>query len=489
MHKRLTRLLICATIYSALFASPAQAETGYGWQEFVDQGDLQLKLQRLPQAEECYRQALKITRQSKPTNIDDIVTCQNKLAKILTIEDINEESIPLYKKSLKQLQKAHGKNSPLLIATLIALGKVQEMDGEYLKAIKLYQRAVDIDALDSKSDSARQALCLHNLGLASYKANLIQQAEDCYRKALTLTLAQRALSDTSELVSLLSDYLDLRQHYTGPSKIMVSQFQTELLKDQVQALASTRAVAPSSFESQVSLSFKPQPGAAPVVIPEQNGDNALIDEIARQNARDKGNSTDQLNSSGIDYMERMVAIDIKTLGPNHPSVARDLKGLASVYVNQGRYEQAQPLLERALAIHVAIYGNKSVAAQRLSTLLDLLKQARQSADIAPTLIGELASKNTVPLAAQTLEIAQRLNELAFASYCQGKLEDASAFYAYALDSTLHATGERSLFTAATLKDYERVLRSLGQTSQAEKYNTISRSITTEALAVKLLRVQ
>jgi hypothetical protein len=105
------------------------------------------------------------------------------------------------------------------------------------------------------------------------------------------------------------------------------------------------------------------------------------------------------------------------------------------------------------------------------------------------LIGELASKNTVPLAAQTLEIAQRLNELAFASYCQGKLEDASAFYAYALDSTLHATGERSLFTAATLKDYERVLRSLGQTSQAEKYNTISRSITTEALAVKLLRVQ
>ncbi|MBP7579168.1 MAG: tetratricopeptide repeat protein, partial [Candidatus Obscuribacter sp.] len=252
---------------------------------------------------------------------------------------------------------------------------------------------------------------------------------------------------------------------------------------------STRAVAPSSFESQVSLSFKPQPGAAPVVIPEQTGDNALIDEIARQNARDKGNSTDQLNSSGIDYMERMVAIDIKTLGPNHPSVARDLKGLASVYVNQGRYEQAQPLLERALAIHVAIYGNKSVAAQRLSTLLDLLKQARQSADIAPTLIGELASKNTVPLAAQTLEIAQRLNELAFASYCQGKLEDASAFYAYALDSTLHATGERSLFTAATLKDYERVLRSLGQTSQAEKYNTISRSITTEALAVKLLRVQ
>lgn len=76
MHKRLTRLLICATIYSALFVSPAQAETGYGWQEFVDQGDLQLKLQRLPQAEECHCQALKITRQSKPTNIDDIVTCQ-----------------------------------------------------------------------------------------------------------------------------------------------------------------------------------------------------------------------------------------------------------------------------------------------------------------------------------------------------------------------------------------------------------------------------
>lgn len=489
MPKRLPRLIICATIYSGFLCAPVAADTGYSWQEFVDQGDLQLKLQRLPQAEECYRQALKITRQAKPANTDDIVSCQNKLAKILTIEDINEESIPLYKKSLRQLQKTHGKNSPLLIATLLAFGKVQEMDGEYLKAIKLYQRACDIDALDDKSDSARRALCLHNLGLASYKANLLQQAEDCYRKALTLTLAQKALTDTTELLALLSDYLDLRQHYTGPTKILVSQFQTELLKDQVQTLASTRAVAPSSFESQVSLSFKPQPGAAPIVVPEQSSNNALIDEIARQNARDKGDSNTQLNSSGIDYMERMIAIDIKTLGPNHPSVARDLKGLAAVYVNQGRFEQAQPLLERALDIYIAIYGNKSVAAQRLSTLLDLLRQARQSADIAPTLISELACKTTIPLAAQTLEIAQRLNELAFASYCQGKLEDASTFYAYALDSTLHATGERSLFTAATLKDYERVLRSLGQTSQAEKYNTISRSITTEALAVKLLRVQ
>lgn len=489
MLKRLTLLISSAIICGGIIASPVRAQTGFNWQDFISQGDIQLKLQRLPQAEECFRQALKITRQTTPAKSDDIVTCQNKLASVLAMQDQSEEVIPLYKKSLKQLQKAHGKNSPLLIPTLLALGKVQEMDGEYLKAIKLYQRAVDIDAQDKNSDTLRQALCLHNLGLASYKANLVQSAEDCYRKALTLILAQKSLTDTTELIALLSDYLDLRQHYTGASKILVSHFQSELLKDQIQNLSSTRAVAPSSFESQVSLRFKPAANAAPVVIPEQTDTSGLIDEIARQNAMDKGNADAALNSSGIDYMERMVAIDIKTLGPNHPSVARDLKGLAAVYVNQGRYEQARPLLMRALNIYTTVYGPKSVAAQRLSTLLDLLKQAKESAQITPDLISELTGKSTIPLAAQTLEIAQRLNELAFASYCQGKLEDASAFYAYALDSTLHATGERSLFTAATLKDYERVLRSLGQTSQAEKYSTISRNITTEALAIRLLRVQ
>jgi tetratricopeptide (TPR) repeat protein len=38
------------------------------------------------------------------------------------------------------------------------------------------------------------------------------------------------------------------------------------------------------------------------------------------------------------------------LGPEHSQVAYPLTGLANVYREQGRYEQAEPLYQRALAI-------------------------------------------------------------------------------------------------------------------------------------------
>jgi hypothetical protein len=70
----------------------------------------------------------------------------------------------------------------------------------------------------------------------------------------------------------------------------------------------------------------------------------------------------------------MVAIDVKTLGPKHPSVARDLKGLAAVYVEQHRYSEARPLLERALEIYQSVYAPDDLSVQRLKVLLSLITE-------------------------------------------------------------------------------------------------------------------
>jgi tetratricopeptide (TPR) repeat protein len=48
--------------------------------------------------------------------------------------------------------------------------------------------------------------------------------------------------------------------------------------------------------------------------------------------------------------KRALAIDEKAYEPDHPDVATDLNNLANLYYNQGRYEQAEPLYQRALAI-------------------------------------------------------------------------------------------------------------------------------------------
>jgi tetratricopeptide (TPR) repeat protein len=50
------------------------------------------------------------------------------------------------------------------------------------------------------------------------------------------------------------------------------------------------------------------------------------------------------------------AIGEKTLVLEHPGLAIEINNLASLYTNQGKYEQAEPLLQRAFAIYKKTFG-------------------------------------------------------------------------------------------------------------------------------------
>ena len=54
--------------------------------------------------------------------------------------------------------------------------------------------------------------------------------------------------------------------------------------------------------------------------------------------------------------QRALAIYEKALGPEHPSVATSLNNLASLYQAQGQYTQAEPLYQRALGIREKALG-------------------------------------------------------------------------------------------------------------------------------------
>ena len=56
--------------------------------------------------------------------------------------------------------------------------------------------------------------------------------------------------------------------------------------------------------------------------------------------------------------KRSLAIWEKTLGPEHSDVATVLNNLADLYRVQGRYDEAEPLNERALTIAVSKLGTQ-----------------------------------------------------------------------------------------------------------------------------------
>ena len=50
------------------------------------------------------------------------------------------------------------------------------------------------------------------------------------------------------------------------------------------------------------------------------------------------------------FLKRVLAIDEKSLRPDNPNIARTLNHLAGLYGESGHYDEAEPLLKRALTM-------------------------------------------------------------------------------------------------------------------------------------------
>ncbi|MBU6451209.1 MAG: tetratricopeptide repeat protein [Cyanobacteria bacterium REEB67] len=476
-----------------------------GWREALQEGDRRLKLQELDLAEGCFRQALRQVKKDRGSSADDLALCQQKLAALLQDLDISEEAIPLYKKAIKTLSRAHGKDSPSLISDLLALGTIDENDGDFRSALPLYERAAEI-AREKGSPAAHiLALCWRKLGHLAVKDDRLQQAEGYYRSALSLLLEQNALPDSENLEAVIADYCDLLEKDFPKMKNLPSAVNTELLKDRLSRLEQKRGVPPSAFEKAVTSRMAEKtlaeipaqelaqnvPAqttmAALPTIPEINGSSASDYKTNDSSGTASGTSTN-ITRDKINFYERMVAVDIKSLGPDHPSVARDLSGLSAIYMADGQYDRAKFLLMRALRIYEKVYGADSSLARRVRAMLMLVND-NQTAQTSGSEGGNsfVADLPRLPLAAQKIDIAIRLNYLAFLCYTLGKVADAEKFYSFAVADIYYCSGDQNLLLAAGLNDYARVLRSGGDAKRAGRLEEDARAIKRKVASRQVLK--
>jgi tetratricopeptide (TPR) repeat protein len=458
-----------APAFTGLFSPRGSYENN--WQALITEGDTDIRHQRLQPAEYAYHQAYKRVKHSRHST-DDLVLCLQKFASTLTLESKTNESLPLYKKSLHILEREYGSGSPKIVPTLFAIGAIYETEGEPYHAAKLYQRTVDINEKSFGPASLQVADSLHRLGHASAAMGEFRDAEQQYRASLAILMQQSGPSSSDQLENLLGDYNDLLKKNDASDKNVASNFQSEELRD-LRVQGPTAAVPPSAWQKQLTHNLQ-QSGTAQDNEDQQvllRGFKLPLSESTLAPAYDaeaKALTEQHRYIQGEDQYKRMIAIDIKTLGEHHPSVADDFTGLALLYMSQHRYADAKPLLTRALAIYETSYGADNLLAVRtreyLASVYDKLGDKQQAANMYSS-----ALIRTRPiLAPNNLETARMLNELAFLYYSQGKLEDACTIYQWALASTKGAVGAQTDLTAACLTDYANVLRSLGRTAEAEQ---------------------
>lgn len=439
-----------------------------------------MKTKELVPAEICFREAVHDVRKDKTSTADDVVLCLESLAGVLQMQAKTQDATPLYKKSLHILQKAHGKKSEATVPTLIILGNIFNGEAQYRKSARYYQQALSIVEIKSGRSNLKFADLQHHLGLVLFKAGCPERAEKLYSSSLDVIMNQKELPSSDLLEDVLSDYTHLLRKINNGEKILPSDVQTELLKDRIGDLSRTKNVEDSAWSKEVS-GYLIKPDTKRDNKPNATQTETLEPSFGVDKRPSDFAAADQINKQRIDFYQRMIAIDAKTLGEEHPSMARDLTGLAYVYILQKKYDQAKILIERALKIYQSAYGSDPLLVQRSRRLLELIECRKQSDMDTRPIQNYLATLQPIPIQAQNLEIALRLSYLALLVYSQGKIEDAQKILAWTLSATALSTGEQSILAGACLNDYARVLRSAGHSEEANRYEHNAYDILTDAL--------
>lgn len=473
----LSRLFKSLGVLILSTAIPVAAATATSWQEMLNEGDKDLKLQKFTSAEQWFRKALNGVKKVGHSD-DDLVKCMERLASVVVLEEKTEEAIKIYRNALHILEGRYGKESPKIVPTLFALGSIYESEGDPTLAMRLYKRALAINEKNYGPFSPAVANNLHYLGRSASHAGKTAEAESHYKASLSILMQQPGLSASKHMEDLLGDYSDLLRKQDTSDGDLVSDFQSTFLKGHVGAHNPPDLVTPGDNPRvsawQKEISTKSDNNANQQINLEQQvlsrafkepmSDSTLSPAYGTMTNILSGQST---NKDEEARYERMIAIDIKALGPNHPTVANDLYGLSLLYISQQRYAEAEPLLLRALSIYQATYGSDSTLVKTvqsaLASVCSKLGDPNKAAALYNTVLkqGQIADPNN-------LATAKTLNELGFLYYSQGRLEDACTVYQWALASTEAAVGKNNPLVAACLTDYASVLSKLGRTSAADE---------------------
>ena len=179
-------------------------------------------------------------------------------------------------------------------------------------------------------------------------------------------------------------------------------------------------------------------------------------------------------NEAIPLAQQALAIRKRILGENHLDVATNLSNLARLYRNQGRYTEAEPLYKQSLELYKRLLGeNHPLIATALNNLALLYDDQgryteaeplyKQSLELYKRLLGE-----NHPLIASSLNnLASTLSNLAALYDSQGRYSEAEPLYKQSLELRKRTSGKTHPDIATTLNNLAGLYHNQGRYSEAE----------------------
>jgi CHAT domain-containing protein/Tfp pilus assembly protein PilF len=188
--------------------------------------------------------------------------------------------------------------------------------------------------------------------------------------------------------------------------------------------------------------------------------NTLVDQVGQ--LVDQGRYAD-----AVPLAQKALALRDAVLGPNHADVALSLNDLGELYDDQGLFSEAEPLFKLSLAIREKALGPEADdVALSLSDLAGVYAAEGRYAEAEPLYKRSLAIREKM-LGPNHPYVALILNNLATLYMDQGRYAEVEPLLKRSLSIDEQALGPNDTETAQGLNNLAEVYRELGRYADAE----------------------
>lgn len=341
-----SKVTLVAALTIALSAQTAFAAPT--WQSVFKDAQTQYGLGDFRSAERTFRDAIS---RAQSAGISDNTQLQmiRGLADTLMAEGKLQEAQAEYIRSLKMTEKAHGAMSPAIAEISERIGGIHFLGSNYTDADAYYIRAVDIRRKGKPVDNVAIAADLNNLAASAIYQNKYTDAEKYIAEATTAMADEKKIGDQGVNVHILR------------TKAMLLEKQDKI-KEAEEALKKSLSIAETcTFENDSLLA-------------------ASFNELGRFYIKQKNYAEAQ---SALDSAVQIA--DQLKFGAEHPILETALANLAAAYIDDNKFEKAESPLTRAIAINEK-FGDMGKDALRgnltdYAKLLEATHRTKQAAEV------------------------------------------------------------------------------------------------------------
>jgi tetratricopeptide (TPR) repeat protein len=330
---------------------------------------------------------------------------------------------------------------------------------EYEKGLKRLEEKLLKERASHPEDSEKRALLERELAALEQKRNDLEES---------LQATQKVYADT---IQLLDEKLSAQ---LSPDRI--EQAKTAIA-DGNPALAETllQEVVASGMQQSAEASYilgrlaqdrvdYEKAWAALTRAAELAPDNSLYLNEAGWMADNLGRY-----DTAIEYLDKALAIDMETLGPEHPNVATGWNNLGSVWQAKGKYEKAMEYLDKALASDLKNFGSEDPNVARDWNNLGLAWKEKGKYAKAIEYYEKALASNLKTLGQEHLRVAIDWNNLGSAWQDKGDYDKAIEYLDKALASDLNNFGPEHPSVARDWNNLGGAWRGKGEYGKAREY--------------------